>query len=75
MRQRLRPLVLDSRVYRRGDIDSDHGLVIVSLQLKLKRRASQANVLMWNSSSRKRDEGNTLRPSNSSLTTGRDMET
>ena len=29
-----------TRVYRGGDIDSDHRLVIVSLHLKLKRRAN-----------------------------------
>ena len=40
VRQRLRPSVLDTGVYRGGDIDSDHRLVIVSLHLKLKRRAN-----------------------------------
>ena len=32
---RLRPSVLDTRVYREGDMDSDHRLVVVPLRLKL----------------------------------------
>ena len=41
VRQRLRPSVLDTRVFRGADIDSDHRLVVVSLRLKLKRKPSQ----------------------------------
>ena len=38
VKQRLRPSVLDTRVYRGADLNSDHRLVSVSLQLKLKRK-------------------------------------
>ena len=38
VKQRLRPSVLDTRVYRGADLNSDHRLLSVSLQLKLKRK-------------------------------------
>ena len=38
VKQRLRPSVLDTRVYRGADLNSDHWLVSVSLHLKLKRK-------------------------------------
>ena len=38
VKQRLRLSVLDTRVYRGADLNSDHQLVSVSLQLKLKRK-------------------------------------
>ena len=40
VKQRLRPSVLDTRVHRGGDLDSDHRLVVVSLRLKLKRKGT-----------------------------------
>ena len=41
VKQRLRPSVLDTRVYRGADLDSDHRLVIVSLRPKLAKRRKQ----------------------------------
>ena len=38
VKQRLRPSVLDTRVYRGADLNSDHRLVIASLQLKVMRK-------------------------------------
>ena len=38
VRRRLRPSVLDTRVYRGADIDSDHRLVIASFRLKLAKK-------------------------------------
>ena len=38
VRHRLRPSVLDTRVYRGTDIDSDHQLVIASFRLKLAKK-------------------------------------
>ena len=38
VRQRLRPSVLDTRVFRGADLDSDHRLVVMSLRLKLKKK-------------------------------------
>ena len=32
--------MLDTHIYRGGDLDSDHRLVVVSLQLKLKRKGT-----------------------------------
>ena len=41
VKQRLRPSVLDTRVYRGADLDSDHRLVVVSLRPKLVKKAKQ----------------------------------
>ena len=41
VKQRLQPSVLDTRVYRGADLDSDHRLVIVSLRPKLAKRRKQ----------------------------------
>ena len=43
VRHRLRPLVMDTRVFRGGGgaLDSDHQLVIVTLCFKLEKRSSQ----------------------------------
>ena len=38
VKQRLRPSVLDTRVYRGVDLNRDHRLVIASLQLKVMRK-------------------------------------
>ena len=38
VRRRLRPSVLDTRLYRGADIDSDHRLVIASFRLKLTKK-------------------------------------
>ena len=40
VKHRLRPSVLDTRVHRGGELDSDHRLVVVSLRLKLKRKGT-----------------------------------
>ena len=37
VRQRMRSFILDTRVYRGADIDSDHRLVVTSIVLKLNR--------------------------------------
>ena len=41
VRHRLRPSVMDTRVFRGGDLDRDHRLVIVTLRLTLEKRSSQ----------------------------------
>ena len=41
VRQRLRLSVLDTRVFRGTDLDSDHRLVVMSLLLKLKKKPRQ----------------------------------
>ena len=41
VRQRLRPSVVDTRVFRGADLDSDHRLVVMSLRLKLKKKPRQ----------------------------------
>ena len=41
MKQRLRPSVLDTWVFRGADLDSDHRLVVMSMRLKLKRKPRQ----------------------------------
>ena len=40
VKHRLRPSVLDTCIHRGGDLDSDHRLVVVSVQLKLKRKGT-----------------------------------
>ena len=41
VRQRLKLSVLDTRVFRGVDLDSDHRLVVMSLRLKLKKKPRQ----------------------------------
>ena len=41
VKQRLRPSVLDTRVFRGADLNSDHRLVVMSMRLKLKRKPRQ----------------------------------
>ena len=39
-KHRLRPSVVDIRVHRGEDLDTDHRLVVISLQFKLKRKGT-----------------------------------
>ena len=41
MKQRMMPSVLYIRVYRGGDIDSDHYLVIMAMRLKLREKPKE----------------------------------
>jgi len=41
VKQRMMSSVLDTRVYHGGDIDSDHRLVITSMQLKLHKKPKE----------------------------------
>ena len=41
VKQRMMPSILDTRVHRGGDMDSDHRLVIMSVRLKLKKKPTE----------------------------------
>ena len=41
VKQRMMPSVLDTRVFRGADIDSDHRLVVISIRLKLRSRPKE----------------------------------
>ena len=47
VKQRLRPSVLDTRVFRGANLDSDHRLVVMSLRLKLKRKPRQRSGMLF----------------------------
>ena len=58
VKNRLRPSVLDTCVYRQGDLDSDYWLVVVSLRLRFKRKETQCQVrgLRLSSSREQKDD-------------------
>ena len=41
VKRRLRPSVMDTRVFRGADLDTDHRLVVVTLRLKLDKKSNQ----------------------------------
>ena len=44
VKQRMMSSVLDTRAYDRGDIDSDHRLVIISIHLRLRKKPKEKRV-------------------------------
>ena len=44
VKRRLKLSVLDTRIYRGGDLDSNHWLVVVSLRLELMRKEPRRQV-------------------------------
>ena len=65
MRCRLRPSVLDTRVYGGADIDSDHRLVIASFRLRLAKKVKCRKGKMYSVSNSQIDELRTWKKSRS----------